>query len=92
MKTRRPLPQPTRPILPPARAQVRANWVDERQDERGDMRVLQGFATMRAERVYDEATRCEACEQARAADGEDALCEVHLAQALGMHATWDAPR
>ena len=77
---------------PPARTPqtlARANWVDERQDERGNLRVMQGFAAMRAERVYDEATRCEACEKARAAEGEDALCEAHLAQALGMHSEWD---
>ncbi len=66
----------------------RAAWVNERQDERGDMRVMQGFAAMRAERVYDEATRCAACDQARLTDGEDALCEEHLAQALGMQSNW----
>ncbi len=70
----------------------RVAWLDERQDERGDMRVLQGFATLRAEHVYDEATRCPACDQARATDGEDALCEAHLAQALGMQSDWDVPR
>lgn len=71
---------------------ARAAWVNERLDERGDMRVLQGLATMRAERVYGEAADCAACEAARAADGEDALCEEHLAQALGMRSDWDVPR
>lgn len=70
----------------------RAAWIDERRDERGDLRVLQGLATLRAEHVYDEATRCEACDAARAQDGEDALCEAHLAQALGMNSEWDVPR
>ena len=76
----------------PPLAKLRAAWVDERRDERGDMRVLQGLATLRAEHVYGEAERCAACETARATDGEDALCEAHLAQALGMQSEWDVPR
>lgn len=66
----------------------KVNWIDERQDSRGNLRVMQGFAQMRADRVYTEAQVCEACQQARAAEGEDALCEQHLAEALGMHSEW----
>ncbi len=77
---------------PKRKPQGRAAWVDERRDERGDLRVMQGFAALRAEHAYAEATHCEACARARAADGEDALCEAHLAQALGMQSDWDVPR
>ncbi len=70
----------------------RAAWIDERQDARGDLRVLQGLATLRAEHAYEVAAACPACALARAADGEDALCDAHLALALGMQSEWDVPR
>ena len=67
----------------------RANWVDERQSERGNMRVQQAFATLRADHVYEQATVCAACQTARQEGADpDALCEAHLAQALGMGSEW----
>ena len=67
----------------------RANWVDERQSERGNLRVQQAFAALRAEHVFAEATACAACQAAREAAGDaEALCEPHLAQALGMGSEW----
>ena len=68
---------------------VVASWADERTSERGDQRVLQGFAELRAERVYEEAVVCAACDAARKAEGPDALCEKHLGEALGMGGGWD---
>jgi len=68
---------------------VGAAWVDERSSERGDQRLLQGFAQVRAERVYGEAAACQACDAARTADGPDALCEQHLGAALGLDGGWD---
>ena len=67
-------------------------WQDERQTERGDQRVMQGFAALRAERVYAEATDCGDCLAERAQGDPDGLCERHLAEALGMHSEWDVPR
>lgn len=38
----------------------------------------------RDERVYGEAQECAACVQARAATGDEtALCDAHLAEAMG---------
>ena len=55
-----------------------------------DPRVLQGFATLRAERVFAEAQDCAACTAARAAETrEDALCDAHMGQALGIDGGWD---
>lgn len=64
-------------------------WVDERKDERGDLRVLQGMAGERSERVYRDASECPACAAARAAEGrDDALCDAHLEDALGLGGGW----
>jgi hypothetical protein len=55
-----------------------------------DHRVLQGFAALRAERVFGEATDCPDCVATRQADGDDgALCDRHLGEALGVHGGWD---
>jgi hypothetical protein len=82
-----------RPAVPrPDPARRGPNWVDERASERGDQRVLQAFSSLRAERVYGEAQACPDCTAARDAEGrEDALCERHLGEAMGMHADWDPP-
>ncbi len=65
------------------------NWVNERDLERGDMRVVQGFAALRTERVFDEAPHCDDCQQERAqSSDDDALCEKHLGEALGMNSNW----
>jgi hypothetical protein len=64
-------------------------WIDERNLERGDMRVVQGFAALRAERVFAEAETCAACRALRSEQGDpEALCEDHLASALGMKSRW----
>ncbi len=64
-------------------------WVDERKDERGDLKVLQGFASLRAERVYSEAETCGECAAARLQEQrQDALCERHLGEALGANGGW----
>lgn len=73
---------------PSGQPRPRVSWVDERQNERGNMRVQQGFAAMRAERVYEEAAACADCQAARLESGDDALCDVHMAQALGMSSDW----
>ena len=66
-----------------------ANWIDERRLERGDMRVVQGFAELRSKRVYDDAVSCEACTLERRESGDDeALCDAHLGQAFGMDSNW----
>ena len=64
-------------------------WHDERNTSRGDMRVVQGFAELRAERVFGEAADCEACNKERQDSGDaEALCEDHLGEALGMNSEW----
>lgn len=80
----------SKPIAPRGPLRSTASWVDERASERGDQRIMQGFASLRAEEAYDQAARCAGCDAARKDDGrEDALCEAHLAQALGMGSGWD---
>jgi len=65
------------------------SWIDERTLERGDMRVVEGFAKLRADRVYDESGTCADCEKERDDSGDpEALCEEHLGQALGMNSNW----
>ncbi len=85
--------RPPRPGARPkdlvARERVRA----EIDATRGDERVLAGLSKLRAEAAYEAAGHCAACEQARARDGmDDALCDAHMEQALGMHSEWDAIR
>jgi hypothetical protein len=66
-----------------------ASWVDERKDERGNLRVMQGFSKLRADSAYEAAEDCGDCVQERAEqDDESALCERHLAQAMGMESKW----
>lgn len=66
-----------------------ASWHDERALERGDMRIVQGFAKIRAERVFEEALSCEACEAERGETGDpEALCDEHVGAALGMNSNW----
>ena len=80
----------TKPTAPRVPLRAAASWVDERASERGDQRVMQGFASLRAQEAYDQATCCSACDAARTSEGrDDALCDDHLAQALGMGAGWD---
>jgi len=55
---------------------------DPKFDDRHGERVAQGFADLRTERVCDESARCEDCERARR-DDPAAMCERHLADALG---------
>jgi hypothetical protein len=63
------------------------------QRERGDERVLAGLSRLRSEAAYEAAAACSACAEARAAEArDDALCDEHLAHALGMRSRWDAPR
>jgi hypothetical protein len=60
-----------------------------RQRPIADERVLQGLAAERAERVLGQAAACSACHQARVAAGQDdALCDDHLGDALGMVGGW----
>ena len=71
------------------RPRAGASWVDERQNERGDMRVMQGLSKLRADAAYEAAEVCEDCIRERAEqDDEGALCEAHLAQAMGMNSNW----
>ncbi len=66
-----------------------ASWVDERKDERGNMRVMQGFSKLRTDSAYEQAEQCDDCVGERAEqDDESALCERHLAQAMGMDSEW----
>jgi len=66
-----------------------AAWVDERDDERGDLRVMQAFSSLRAENAVAQAAQCAACQSARVAEGaDDALCDDHLSLALGMKSDW----
>ncbi|MCO4764457.1 MAG: hypothetical protein KC502_23300 [Myxococcales bacterium] len=75
-------PDPARPRGGPA-------WVDERNLERGNMRVAQGFSKLRTDAAFEEANDCAACTQARTeSDDSDALCDDHLAQAMGMNSDW----
>ncbi len=68
---RQPPKPPTRPPLEPS--------------ERGDQRLLAALAQARAEDTYAAAKTCEACARERQATGDaEALCETHLARALGM--------
>lgn len=54
-----------------------------------DTRVLGQLSALRAERVYQEAQACPDCAAARAEAGaEDALCDHHMGDALGLHAQW----
>ena len=53
------------------------------------MRVVQGFAKLRTERVFGEAGDCEACQKERInSDDDDALCAQHMGEALGMDSNW----
>jgi hypothetical protein len=71
--------------LRPAHHRAGASWIDERNTDRGNIRVEQAMSSMRAEKVYDSASDCQGCVRARAeTDDEQALCEEHLAAALGM--------
>lgn len=61
--------------------------------DRGDERVLAGLSKLRADAAYEEAEVCAACTEVRARDDDpEALCEEHLAHAMGMHSSWDAIR
>lgn len=54
-----------------------------------DTRVLGQLSALRAERVYVEAAGCPDCAAARAQDGrDDALCDHHMGDALGLHSSW----
>lgn len=54
-----------------------------------DERTLQGLAAERADRVYGQAVACAACQRSRdEAEQADALCDEHLADALGMAGGW----
>lgn len=67
----------------------KANWHNERELQRGDMKIVQGFAELRAERVFEEAPTCDECARERKATGDDeALCDEHLGQAMGMDSNW----
>ena len=71
--------------LLPAHHRAGASWIDERNTDRGNIRLEQAMSSMRAEKVYDSASDCQACVRERAElDDEQALCEEHLAAALGM--------
>lgn len=66
-----------------------ASWVDERKLARGDMRVAQAFSKLRTDAAFEEASVCTDCLTERAASEDDeALCEAHLAQAMGMNSAW----
>ena len=66
------------------------SWHDERSLQRGNMKIVQGFAKLRADAVYDEqAPACADCQTERDETGDpEALCEQHLAQAMGMDSNW----
>ncbi len=66
-----------------------AAWIDERNTDRGDMRVNQAFSKLRADDAYEQAQACAECQAERDTTGdEEALCEAHLAQAMGMNSEW----
>ena len=72
-----------------ARPRGGASWVDERKSERGDMRVMQGLSTLRADAAYEAAQQCDDCARERVEqDDESALCDAHLAHAMGMNSEW----
>lgn len=82
-------PKPPGPSRPQRRAPPRPD-ASPPASGLSDPRVLRGFATLRAERVFGEAEGCAACAEARLADArEDALCDDHLGQALGIDGGWD---
>ena len=66
-----------------------ASWVNERNDKRGDMRVMQGLSALRADAAYEAAEQCDDCARERVEqDDESALCDAHLAHAMGMNSKW----
>lgn len=74
-----PRPSPPAPVAPAGGAR---NVVP-------DTRVLGQLSALRAERVYDEAQTCPDCAAARQQSGrDDALCDPHLGDALGLNAQW----
>ncbi len=74
---------------PDPRRRAGPSWVDERASERGNLRVMQGFSKLRTDTAYEESEDCAGCarERAEQEDGS-ALCEAHLAQAMGMESEW----
>ncbi|MBI5610268.1 MAG: hypothetical protein HY902_15430 [Deltaproteobacteria bacterium] len=73
---------PRQPPKPPNRAPLEPS-------ERGDARLQAALAQARAADTYAAAATCEACTRERAASGDpEALCEDHLAVALGMRGGW----
>ncbi|MBM4343693.1 MAG: hypothetical protein FJ100_09990 [Deltaproteobacteria bacterium] len=58
--------------------------------DRGDSRLLRALAAARADEAYGAAQACDNCRALRfETDDADALCERHLAQALGVLGGWD---
>ena len=67
----------------------KASWIDERNMDRGNLRVGQAFSKLRADAAYDQADTCAECKLERDATGDvDALCDDHMAHALGMNSRW----
>lgn len=53
------------------------------------MRVMQGLSALRADAAYEAAAQCQDCARERAEqDDESALCDAHLAHAMGMNSEW----
>ncbi len=82
-----------RPLIRPRDLVAREQAQRATNAERGDERVLAGLSRLRAEAAYEAAAACPACAEARTtADDADALCDDHLAHAMGLHSEWDAIR
>ena len=64
-------------------------WIDERALSRGDVKVEQAFSKLRSDAAFEDADQCASCRSERERQGDDeALCDEHLGQALGMNSTW----
>lgn len=66
------------------RLRQRAGWDPAALAGRQEERLEQSRDDLRRQETYDDAARCEACAQLRdTRQDPEALCEAHLAQALG---------
>lgn len=65
------------------------SWRDEWQTERGAERTMRAFASLRADAAFASAEACAACGAKRQDEGDpEALCDEHLAAALGAEGGW----
>lgn len=75
---------------PPYRPAPAARPTQTAPLERGDTRIQRAMATLRADDAFAAAAQCPAClaERAQLQDPQ-ALCDDHLARALGVSGGWD---